>query len=100
MKQEINYAISTSSISTNVSDKVDAGINVNYNKEAEEINISKVNFPLIFLCEEKFLFKKITSYLKNLINEQDKELDQVINVVKATKHEGEEFNTEITQQNK
>ena len=37
---------------------------------------------------------------KDIIKEQDKDITQIINVVKATKHEGEEFKTEINKQNK
>ena len=35
-----------------------------------------------------------------MINDQDNQLDEVIGVVKATKYEAQDFNTEIKGQNK
>ena len=44
--------------------------------------------------------KQLLQHQRNLIKEQDADIEQITNVVKGIKYEGEEFKTEITSQNK
>ena len=43
--------------------------------------------------------KQVLQHQKNMLKDQDDQLDEVIGVVKATKYEAQDFNTEIKGQN-